>query len=819
MPNAASPNARLRSPIARFAGLIAGGLSALLRNAPFALFLGAILCYGGLFAWRMLDRFDLVNLLRDVNGDDSFYYFQIARNLAEGKFSTFDGGMTRTNGYHPLWMLLITPFYWVFDPQRALFAIKAFEILLTAGGVALIVLAARLARLPWILLFAALPMLYRLPVFFGGMESAAGLFMLSLLFLTMVLFTRNPARWTWPPAAAAFALPWVRLEFAAVSVAATAALWLIERPHRERMPGASSALQAGVPLFGACSGILAYFAYNQLVFGGAVPVSGAIRQVWSQQKWESEGGYSLASNFRDVLQVFAFGPGMLLMSLGVCACFLMVLWSTRRARKRDDRLLLIFLAAALGLAVGHVAKFVQTVLTVHPYFGSYSHYFVPLYLTEALIVPVLCYVALHLVRRFVDPRLRGASHILRPTIVVVCALVLFMRTDFTAPFQFVDRASEASEREFEISDYLGAQAINRVLPENSVIGSWDSGVLGYFSRFPVVNLDGVVNTWDYLHARREGTEATFFRQYGITHFANVRPVSRRADTALFEGSSFLFEGKRKFMLWSAKPAGDVIDRSARFWERMAPHFDFESASAAVVVDNNLAQAFAKDCKPAEIRDTLLAFSWLTEEGEMVSRWWRPWENAGRNRLGLCVAAFELPNDAGRPMRIAAAPSGSIHYGNRLYLGEQELASFEAGFDGWLPKGEAVTNHGRHERYKGQQPISGNKGPGFLTSYHPDKGDRVTGRALSPEFAARADQHLVFLIAGGAGAGVGLRLLADGEEAAVWRGRNAERFRIVVHPLAGVAGKRLQLELFDHETGGWGHIMLDHVMLVRQQSNK
>ena len=49
------------------------------------------------------------------------------------------------------------------------------------------------------------------------------------------------------------------------------------------------------------------------------------------------------------------------------------------------------------------------------------------------------------------------------------------------------------------------------------------------------------------------------------------------------------------------------------------------------------------------------------------------------------------------------------------------------------------------------------------------------------------------------------------------GSNTERFKLVAHSLAGVAGKRLQLELFDNETGGWGHIMLDHVLLTRRES--
>ena len=173
-------------------------------------------------------------------------------------------------------------------------------------------------------------------------------------------------------------------------------------------------------------------------------------------------------------------------------------------------------------------------------------------------------------------------------------------------------------------------------------------------------------------------------------------------------------------------------------------------------------------------------------------------------------------------RFHISRSGDELTGSSLYVGEQFLGRFERGMEGWRVEGNAVTNHSPHIFYTGQLPIFGHVGPGFLTSYHPDKGDTTTGEAFSPEFTAKAGQSLAFLLAGGSGSRTGLRLLADGEEVAVWHGageweragERAEMFDLIVYPLATVVGKRLQLKLFDHEPGHGGHIMLDHVMLVR-----
>lgn len=155
----------------------------------------------------------------------------------------------------------------------------------------------------------------------------------------------------------------------------------------------------------------------------------------------------------------------------------------------------------------------------------------------------------------------------------------------------------------------------------------------------------------------------------------------------------------------------------------------------------------------------------------------------------------------------------------LYEGERFIGNFEHGdgFDGWQREGDAVTNHGQHEHYVNQRGILGNKGPGFLTSFHPSRGDGATGTARSPEFTATEDHWLAFLIAGGKSDGVGLRLWADDAVVGIWHGRNSERFTAVVHPLSDVVGKTLKLELFDSGSEIWDHIMLDHIMLVRREA--
>ena len=670
------------------------------RHLPLLLFLSGLLAYGASFAWYMLAHFDFYNILRDVNIDDSFYYFTIARNLAEGKLSTFDGGITRTNGYHPVWMLLITPFFWIFDLKAALFGIKAFEIMLVAGAVVLIVMAAYLARLPWILLLAVLPALYQNSWLIHGTEAAAALFMLGLLFCALVLFARNPTRWRWLLAVVAFLLPWVRLEYAAISLAATAALYFVERPQRKRpsdgpfawdslVRSLSSFDNATVPLLSACVGILVYFAYNLFLFGGIVPVSGAVKAAWSQVSFTKEG-YDLVQNFKDMFQFHFLDEKYLLVALEVCAYMLVILYFRQRSLSRtcEDRLRMIFFIGVFSLAAGHLMKFAQTVFMMHPSIVSWSQwYYVPAYLMMALIVPVRCFVAIHFIHCFVGPKFPRMAVFAKYGIIAVAAIFMVHKSDYPYPYAYVDirRDNHGSHNAIStpISKYATTQLANRILPDRSVVGSWNNGIIGFFSRFPVVNLDGLVNSYDYFQKAlgsgkmadylnlnlnqmySEDTVEFFHHMFGITHFSEYIPITSLAydrfaaddfgNVYFVGGVPFDYRLPRVSIFWSKDPprtSQNEIEHASRFWKRMRPHFDLETDGVGAIVDRRLVQVFARECETEEGGSSLVL---LFDEERWISGVLNPWENLWHP--GFCTDTILLPPDAGRPIRMEVVSLG------------------------------------------------------------------------------------------------------------------------------------------------------------------
>lgn len=632
-----------------------------LHNSLFVLVVIGILAYSGSFAFLMLTKFDLINIIRDVNNDDSFYYFKTAQYLAKGFFSTFDGGITRTNGYHPIWLLFITPVYWVFDSESALFAIKALEIMLCAGGAALIVFAARLS-LPapcYVLLFALVPGLYqaggglgRLGLL-GGMEAAASLFWLGLLFLACSLFEKNPSRWTWFPTAVVFTLPWVRLEFAAISLTLTAALCFVKWSDHSTLPTSSWRSHLTM-LIGAWSGILLNLVYNRMVFGGFVPISGMVKsKIFSADAWNNEGGYDLLRNFQEIFQIPIMRDGIV-RGLSICGITIS-LWLVATLADRQgawryaNPKVPVFMVCAFGCALGHLAKFVQSALTMHPSESKYPWYFVPAYLMEALTVPLICLAAILVIRPFAIRKSLRTASLSTLGIVVVGVALLAWKTDFSHPFDYVDhRVQNTTFENAHMGSYLAVHVLNRILPEDSVVGSADAGVVGYFSASPVVNLDGLMNSYEYFRVLNPGID---FRKagskIGLTHWANASGNRRQGQDMLYEAfleiAPFGSWRDPSFYIFAENPPDLTFD----FYNRMKPSFDWESNGiAAIVTDRRLVQVFIQDCRPAHVPD-LFVFSWNLD-GLSRTEVRRSFP-LRRTHLGYCSRPFILPMSAVPPI--------------------------------------------------------------------------------------------------------------------------------------------------------------------------
>ena len=405
-----------------------------------------------------------------------------------------------------------------------------------------------------------------------------------------------------------------------------------------------------VPLTGAFAGVLVYFAYNGIVFGGIVPVSGAIKAWWSQREWEREGGYGLVESFKVFARSEPF-DGELLTALEVCVYALLVWWLARGSRSREDALLLAFAAGVLGLAAGHLAKFAHDVLFMHPNHSFQHWYYVPAYLMEALVVPLRCCVGIYLVRRFVAPKLPRAADILRLGAIVAAATVLAAQVDFAAPFRFVDAArNEVKRKDWNVRAYMGVAVMDRLLPEGTLVGSWDAGAIGYFSRLPVMNLDGMVNSYGYKEAIEEDREGMFWRRHGLFHFGNMY-----GGRTLDSDKHYLFkaaQGPRprdapQFKLYRNDPewALSQVDGASWFRERMTPHLEPQADGIGLLVVGRTVQAFAWDCT-ADANDVA---EW-TFGGRVgaVSDWTQTAD-------GVCSGDILLPHGHLDPVQVRRAP--------------------------------------------------------------------------------------------------------------------------------------------------------------------
>ena len=134
-------------------------------------FLMTVVFFAGLGVLLVLPLFSDSSWLVFVQ-DDLLYYLKVAQSLSHGHGSTFNG-VVKTNGYQPLWLLVLVAVTWISTNPRTILAFLACSNF--ASALVTFVLARKLLRTSgvcsvMVFVFSAWTTLYAVTLFFYGME-------------------------------------------------------------------------------------------------------------------------------------------------------------------------------------------------------------------------------------------------------------------------------------------------------------------------------------------------------------------------------------------------------------------------------------------------------------------------------------------------------------------------------------------------------------------------------------------------------------------------------------------------------------------------
>ena len=139
-----------------------------------------------------------------------------------------------------------------------------------------------------------------------------------------------------------------------------------------------------------------------------------------------------------------------------------------------------------------------------------------------------------------------------------------------------------------------------------------------------------------------------------------------------------------------------------------------------------------------------------------------------------------------------------------------IADFESPrLVGWKATGNAFGKGPCTGKPTPTYPARGFAGKLMISSYH--QGDPGTGTLTSPKFLIRG-KTITFLVGGGTFPGkTCMNLIVDGKVARTVVGHTSNTLRLDGWDVAELAGKTAQLHMIDSATGGWGHILVDHIV--------
>ena len=422
--------------------------------------------------------------------DDAYLCLTLAKNIARGLGPLY--GMDYTNGFQPLYVFLISPLYRLF-PDNLILPVHGALLMLVIFDTATLYMLYRLVKreslspyTPLLIALAWIMSPYSTRIAVNGMETSVAMFFVVASFYILrgrVLKRDYSAKYLAILGAILGAGILARIDIAFLMAAF--AVYLIQIWAREGTKLSAIVGRLSCITIAALAVYLPYVFYQFHYTGDLVPVSGeAVRYMTLSE------GLHKYTPFIWYLMMFSEASLRVLRYNGIhimlAAICVFMLW---RKKMTPDRIR------------GKLALASPLLLFSIAIFAAYAFYIMGPWFYPRYLYPIsllfLIYLAVLFDSFIVSLSRPAARTALAAAFIAIIALTTLARPSYRLLFNSTDTTTTGYMN-------LGLWARDN-FPDSTVVGSSQTGALGYFAtNLKVVNLDGVVNRkcFESLKARR-----------------------------------------------------------------------------------------------------------------------------------------------------------------------------------------------------------------------------------------------------------------------------------------------------------------------------
>ena len=456
--------------------------------------------------------FDDAFFFKHFGDDDVYYYFVIAKNIINGYGSSYDG-ISLTNGYHPLWMMTILPIFALeqsdlFIPLRAVYLLSS---LLLLSGIFLLFRTLECLKIDKIISLFTIVLFFLFPMPFSIIPLSiftliSGLETPLLFFLTAALFLKS---FNFSIDKKADYLLFGLLIALLILTRVDSVLYILLFPYiviksnNRFLISPKNIILFFVPI---ALIVLPYFLANYIMLGHFEPVSGMVKSFYGS----IDNGIFLSTEYRLIQAFLSIIPiDYYFYNLDVA---------------------IIFKKAFLDLSYEYnfFARIIAFLILFNLFIFS-KRYFTENEKTFEKYKGVMFFVLFHILfyviaRKFLETN--PGYWIVEYQIFIILFAFIFNKywkeikysKYFAVSFlfflnDFIDRSSNLKYGNYE--PILIEQLISKYIENDAIIAMPNSGQNSYYTNRTIVNLDGFVNSYEYLDALMSGNAVKHLKELGV----------------------------------------------------------------------------------------------------------------------------------------------------------------------------------------------------------------------------------------------------------------------------------------------------------------